>query len=179
MEIVYAGFGGQGVLTSGLVNAYLALARDYNVLWSPAYGGQMRGGKAYSLVKFEIDKQVAEPLMTQLDILVAMNQPSLDFVQNLKEGGILIYNKDIVTDFVPQNKTWNVYALPADTLARESGSDKSANMVAVGAVIAVTDYFDIDEAEKVTCDVFEKKGKAKLNETNIKALRKGYEFFAK
>ena len=76
MEIVFAGFGGQGVLTAGLIVAEMALENGKNVTWMPAYGPTMRGGKAYSVVKYA-DGMIGGPDMEELDALVAMNEPSL------------------------------------------------------------------------------------------------------
>ena len=126
MEIIFAGFGGQGVLTSGLITAYMAMKNGLETIWSPAYGGQMRGGKAFSLVKFD-KEPIAEPVVTELDVLVAMNQPSLDFCSDLKEGGLLIVNSDSVEkDAVDENK-YKVVWLPVNDLAQQAGSVQSAN----------------------------------------------------
>lgn len=46
MELVFAGFGGQGVLTSGMIMAEMALEEGKTVTWMPTYGPAMRGGKA-------------------------------------------------------------------------------------------------------------------------------------
>ena len=79
MEIVFAGFGGQGVLTAGLIVAEMALENGKNVTWMPAYGPTMRGGKAYSVVKYA-DGMIGGPDMEELDALVAMNEPSLAYM---------------------------------------------------------------------------------------------------
>ncbi|MBQ9815712.1 MAG: 2-oxoacid:acceptor oxidoreductase family protein [Lachnospiraceae bacterium] len=174
MEIIFAGFGGQGVLTSGLITAYMAMKNGLETIWSPAYGGQMRGGKAFSLVKFD-KEPIAEPVVTELDVLVAMNQPSLDFCSDLKEGGLLIVNSDSVEkDAVDENK-YKVVWLPVNDLAQQAGSVQSANIVSIGALIKLTGAFDINEAEQILCQFFEDKGKGKFNKFNVAALRAGYD----
>ena len=174
MEIIFAGFGGQGVLTSGLITAYMAMKNGLETIWSPAYGGQMRGGKAFSLVKFD-KVPIAEPVVTELDVLVAMNQPSLDFCSDLKEGGLLIVNSDSVEkDAVDENK-YKVVWLPVNDLAQQAGSVQSANIVSIGALIKLTGAFDINEAEQILCQFFEDKGKGKFNKFNVAALRAGYD----
>lgn len=174
MEIIFAGFGGQGVLTSGLITAYMAMKNGLETIWSPAYGGQMRGGKAFSLVKFDKDP-IAEPIVTELDVLVAMNQPSLDFCSDLKEGGLLIVNSDSVEKDAVDDKKYKVVWLPVNDLAAEAGSVQSANIVSIGALIKLTGAFDIEEAEQTLCQFFEDKGKGKFNKFNVAALRAGYE----
>lgn len=174
MEIIYAGFGGQGVLTSGLVTAYIALKNDLEVLWSPAYGGQMRGGKAYSMVKFD-KEQITDPLISATDIVVAMNKPSLDFCSNLKEDGLLIVNSSTVSvEDVPAVS--KVICIPVDEIAAKIGSPKSANLVTIGVVVRETGYFDPDLACKTMCQFFEDKGKGKFNEGNAKAFWAGYNY---
>ena len=174
MEIIFAGFGGQGVLTSGLITAYMAMKNGLETIWSPAYGGQMRGGKAYSMVKFD-KEPIAEPIVTELDVLVAMNQPSLDFCADLKEGGLLIVNSDSVEKDAVDESKYKVVWLPVNDLAVAAGSVQSANIVSIGALIKLTGVFDIEEAEKTLCQFFEDKGKGKFNKFNVAALRAGYD----
>ncbi len=174
MEIIYAGFGGQGVLTSGLITAYIALKSNYEVLWSPAYGGQMRGGKAYSMVKFD-HHPITDPLISQVDIVVAMNKPSLDFCKNLKTDGLLIANRSTIgSEDLPD--TCKVLNLPIDELAAEAGSTRSANLITIGAVIRETGIIGKEEACRLMCEFFENKGKGKYNETNVRAFNAGYHY---
>ena len=69
-EIIFAGFGGQGVLTGGLIIAYMAAQKELNAVWMPAYGPTMRGGKANCEVKFGETEQekVGSPIMEDADI---------------------------------------------------------------------------------------------------------------
>ena len=100
-SIVFAGFGGQGVLTAGLIVANVAMQEGKEVLWMPAYGGQMRGGKSYSLVKMD-DAPICHPDIEELDVLVAMNRPSLEgFSKFVKKGGLVLINSDTIGDEVP------------------------------------------------------------------------------
>ena len=177
MEIVFAGFGGQGVLTTGLIVAYIAMKKGQEVLWSPAYGAEMRGGKAYSLVKFS-SEPVEEPAITELDALVAMNQPALDFCTELKPGGLLIVNSDAVDDTVPVPAGFRTVRLPVNTLAQEAGAPKGANIVSVGALTELLGLFEPQEAEELLCEFFENKGKGKFNGSNRAAFRAGLNFAA-
>ena len=174
MEVIFAGFGGQGVLTSGLITAYLALKNGLETIWSPAYGGQMRGGKAYSMVKFDT-KPISEPIVTELDALVVMNQPSLDFRSELKEGGLLIINSDIVKRDSVDDSRYRVIWIPANTLAQEAGSLKSANVVTVGAFVRASGAFEKEKAEEILLKFFEDKGKGAYNQSNLAAFRAGYD----
>ena len=174
MEIIYAGFGGQGVLTSGLVTSYIALKSDYEVLWSPAYGGQMRGGKAYSMVKFD-HEPITDPLISSTDIVVAMNKPSLDFCKTLKKDGLLIANSSTIekTDLPDVDK---VIFMPIDELAVQAGSIRSANLITIGAVVRETGLIEEEEACRIMCEFFANKGKAKFNDANSKAFWAGFNY---
>ena len=75
--MICAGFGGQGVLTTGLILAEAGMKLGMNVLWYPSYGSEMRGGTANCTVKFS-DKEIASPCAKKIDILMGMNAPAID-----------------------------------------------------------------------------------------------------
>lgn len=174
MEVTFAGSGGQGIVTSGNVFAYVAAENGYEVLWTPAYGGQMRGGKAYSTVIFS-HEPIYEPMMSTLDILVAMNEPSLDFTEMLKEDGILIVNADVVDRKTPIRTKAKTLWLPVDSLAIKAEAPRAANIVSVGMVVHELG-FDKSKACDVICKVFEHNGKEKFNAGNIRAFCASYEY---
>lgn len=173
MEIIFAGFGGQGVLTSGLITAYVAMKNGYEVMWSPGYGVEQRGGKAHSLVKFD-KEPILEPIVTGLDVLVAMNQPALDYCSRLKKGGLLIINSDTVDQSVPVPSDAAVIRLPVNTIAQKAGNAKGSNLVPIGALIRETGMFTLEEAEASLCSFFEEKGKGAFNQKNIAVFEAGY-----
>ena len=93
-EIVFAGFGGQGVLTSGLIVSHIAVDKGMNATWIPSYGSAMRGGTANCTVKFGMET-IYNPAQEEPDILLAMNTPSFNkFFEIIKPGGIAIVNSD-------------------------------------------------------------------------------------
>ena len=174
MELVFAGFGGQGVLTLGLIFSQIAMEKGKNVTWMPAYGPTMRGGKAYSVVKFS-DEQIGGPDMEEIDVLVAMNEPSLEYAKLVKPGGLIAVNSDAVNDSVEVRDDVEVMRIPFMTLSSEANNKKGANIVAGGAVIGKTEMFDLETTKKVLKAFFEDKGKGKFVESNEAALMKGYE----
>ena len=147
MEIVFAGFGGQGVLTSGLIVSEMALQEGMNVTWMPAYGPTMRGGKAYSVVKYS-DGPLGGPDMEDMDILVAMNQPSLEYMKYMKEGGLVIMNSDNVADDVEIDEKYDSVRIPCMTLALKVNNPKAANIVAIGAMIKKCGLFEEEKAKE-------------------------------
>ena len=174
MEIVFAGFGGQGVLTSGLIVSEMALEEGKNVTWMPAYGPTMRGGKAYSVVKY-MDGMIGGPDMEEIDILVAMNQPSLEYASLMKDGGLIVINSDHVDDDVKIDEKYDVIRIPCLTLAQKGNNPKAANIVAIGAMIKKCGLFPPEQAKAALRKIFTEKGKGKYADMNEAAFMEGYD----
>ncbi|MBQ9814677.1 MAG: 2-oxoacid:acceptor oxidoreductase family protein [Lachnospiraceae bacterium] len=177
-EMVFSGFGGQGVLTAGLIIADVALAHDMYATWIPSYGAEMRGGKANCVVKVD-NEQVGTPSLEEADILMAMNIPSLEFAERVKAGGTILCDSDFVAD-IPEHRTRNdveYYFIPFNQIAREIGNARGSNVVAAGVVTALlSDMFDKDTAKDAMLGFFEDKGKGKFAEGNTKAFYAGYDY---
>ena len=93
-EIIIAGFGGQGVLSMGKILAYSGLMEEKEVSWMPSYGPEQRGGTS-NVTVIVSDEQVSSPVVNDYDIVVALNQPSLDkFTSHVKPGGVLLYDSN-------------------------------------------------------------------------------------
>ena len=168
-RMLLAGFGGQGVLLIGQMIAYSAMYENKEVTWMPSYGPEMRGGTANSTVVVS-DKPIASPLPSSYDVLLAMNKVSLDkYIDQLEPGGDLFINSSII-DSKPNRSDINVYYVDTIGIAEEKiGSEKSANMVMLGAIIRKTHVVDMDTMKKT----FEKTmtgKKAKFIEPNMQAL---------
>ena len=80
-EIICAGFGGQGVLVAGMIITYAGMDEGKNVTWFPSYGAEMRGGTANCTVKINKD-EIASPYSKKLDILIALNEVSINKFEN-------------------------------------------------------------------------------------------------
>ena len=90
MQLVLAGFGGQGVLFAGKVVASAGLLEDRELSWLPSYGPEMRGGTANCSVTLS-DNPIGSPLIMEPNALIAMNQPSFDkFIEAVVPGGIVV-----------------------------------------------------------------------------------------
>ncbi len=175
-ELVFSGFGGQGVLTAGLIVADIALAHDMYATWIPSYGAEMRGGKANCTVKVDRE-QVGTPSLEEADILLAMNIPSLDFAVQVAPGGTILVDADFVED-TPEHRTRsdvNYYFIPFDEIARGVDNPRGANVAAAGVVSALMDEFDRKTAEEAMAGFFEDKGKGSFREANIRAFNAGYD----
>ena len=141
LQIVLAGFGGQGVLFAGKVIAYAGLVEDRQLSWLPSYGPEMRGGTANCSVTLS-DDAIGSPLVTAPNALVAMNQPSFDkFIDEVVEGGVVVVDSAMVGD-VAKREGVDVVSIPATEIAEEAGLKGLANIVLVGRLWAETRFCD-------------------------------------
>ncbi|MDD5174671.1 MAG: 2-oxoacid:acceptor oxidoreductase family protein [Candidatus Omnitrophota bacterium] len=142
IEILLAGSGGQGIMLLGKLLAQAGLASRKNVTWMPSYGAEVRGGTAYAMTKIS-DKEIANPIITAPDILVAMNEPSLIKYENrLKPKGLLVLNRSLIKS-KSNRKDISVVSIPMTQIASKLGSVRSANMVALGALLKRSKLFPV------------------------------------
>ena len=168
-RMLLAGFGGQGVLLIGQMIAYSAMYEEKEVTWMPSYGPEMRGGTANCAVVVS-DKPIASPVSHKYDVLLAMNEVSLNkYIDRLVPGGDLFINSSIIHSKVDRDDI-NVYYVDTIHLADEVvGNEKTANMVMLGAIIRKTHVVDLGTMEKTFAKLMTGK-KAKLIEPNMRAL---------
>ncbi len=175
-ECIFAGFGGQGVLTVGLLISQMATFKDYHATWIPQYGSAMRGGTANCTVKFG-EEYIYNPSQEEPDILLAMNNPSLvKFLPLVKSGGTIVVNSDLVDSKLNTRKDINLVEVPCMTLAKEIDHPRGANVIMAGAIVKLSGDFTEKEAIDGMNDMFRKKGKEKFQELNTKALSTGYNY---
>lgn len=170
-EIIFAGFGGQGILSMGKFLAYAGMDANMNVSWLPSYGPEMRGGTANCSVIVS-DELVGSPVVTDPNTVVVMNRPSLDkFESIIKKNGLVIIDSDLVNREV-ERQDIEAIKIPAQTIAEEIGNKRIANMVLLGALIEKTKIVSME----VLLEALKGHGKQAFYEVNKKALTKGAEF---
>jgi 2-oxoglutarate ferredoxin oxidoreductase subunit gamma len=171
IKTIFAGFGGQGVLSMGLNLAQAAMLEGMRVTYLPAYGAEVRGGTANCTVSVS-DEEIASPVASSPSYIVAMNQPSMVRFQNqLQSGGIFFLNSTLIKEPVNRGDVEFVN-VPANAKAEELGNIKSANMVMLGAFIKKSNLVRLDSLiEGLTATL---KGKQKLIDINKNALTVGY-----
>lgn len=175
-EIIFAGLGGQGVLTVGLIVAEIANYRGDNVTWLPSYGSAMRGGAANCIVKYG-KEVVYNPSQESCDILLAMHEQSLqEFEQKVVIGGAIIYNSDLMCTDLEKRKDVQYYAVPCASLASQIEYPRGANIIMAGVLLKASGDFQIDEGLNGMNAMFNRKGKAKFEEQNSKAFRFGFAY---
>jgi 2-oxoglutarate ferredoxin oxidoreductase subunit gamma len=171
VKTLISGFGGQGVISMGLSLAQAAMAEGKYVTYLPSYGAEVRGGTANCTVAVS-DEEIASPIASSPDFVIAMNRPSLVKFQNqIKAGGVLFLNSSLIQADTSRDDI-EVVRVAADAMAKELGSAKSANMVMLGAFIRKSGIVSLDgiiEGLKSTL-----KNKNKLIAINEKAITTGY-----
>ena len=173
-QILIAGFGGQGVLFAGKFLAYKGLVQGKQVSWLPSYGPEMRGGTANCSVIIS-DTPVGSPIITNPDVLIAMNLPSLTkFVDAVVPGGKIIIDSTLIDAKVDRTDV-EVFYIPATQMAKDAGFSTLANMVLAGKVLKETDAVAFD-GNKETLEAFIPAKKASLIDINCQALQTGYDF---
>lgn len=170
-RVLFAGFGGQGVLFAGRVLANAGLDKGYEVSWMPSYGPETRGGTSNCAVVVS-DKKIGSPLVTTPDILVAMNAPSFDrFIDSIVSGGILIMDSSLIQREIKREDI-TVVRIDATTLAEEKELNGLSNMILLGKLFSLIKLFDEDDiAAGVKLSVAA--GRANLIEKNLQAIKLG------
>lgn len=136
-EVVFAGFGGQGVMTAGQLLAYTAMEEGKQVCWIPSYGPEMRGGTANCTVVIS-DDRIGSPIINMPLAACVFNRPSLDkFGSTIRKDGLLLINSSLI-DIKSERNDITEFLVPANDIARECGSPKAANMVMLAAYVAAT-----------------------------------------
>lgn len=175
-EVRIAGFGGQGVIMTGIIIGKSASLFDgMNAVQTQSYGPEARGGASRCEVVIS-DEEIHYPKVQAPDILVAMSHEALiKYLDDLKDNGILIIDPDMVdeseiADFINEHNI-NVYHSPATkTATDEIGLRIVANIVMMGAIVKVTGIVSVDAAKKSILDSVPKGTEDK----NIQAFEAGY-----
>jgi 2-oxoisovalerate ferredoxin oxidoreductase beta subunit len=137
LQVRVAGFGGQGVLLLGEILAEAGLDAGLEVSWLPSYGPEIRSGTSNCHVRLSRDT-IDSPMVTQPNLLVAMNEPSLrKFAAQVKAGGWIFYNgEEAPADCIPAGV--QVLAAPFTEVADKLGDARACNMVMLGALLECT-----------------------------------------
>ncbi len=173
-NILIAGFGGQGVLFAGKCLAYNGLTEGKQVSWLPSYGPEMRGGTASCSVILS-DSPVGSPIVSNPNVLIALNLPSLDKYEPTAVPGAKIFVESSLIDRKVERDDVEAFYIPATKMATDLGAPTLANMVILGKMIKETGVVGFDAIENGLKKVIPAR-KADMLELNLKALKAGYDF---
>jgi 2-oxoglutarate ferredoxin oxidoreductase subunit gamma len=173
-ELLIAGFGGQGVVLAGKLLASAALAEGREVVWAPSYGPEMRGGAVHCTVIVSSGR-IGSPEISQADSLLIMDQTSLPkFFPRLKPGGLLLLNSSLIAD-APTPPDSDVLLLPATEAAATLGNARVANVIMLGAFLAVRPIVSLDSLAAAMTKTAQEIGAERLLPMNLQALARGAE----
>jgi len=169
-EVMFAGFGGQGIMMMGKILAHAAMEQGFEVGWIPSYGPEMRGGTAYCTVVIS-DRPIGSPIIRNPKHLVAMNRPSLEkFAPAVKSGGTIFINSSIISIDAGRDDV-DIIKVPIIEIAKELGNVKAANIVALAAFVSRSEVVDFELLRESVKAKFA--NKEKLIPLNMEALEEG------
>ncbi len=172
-EIIISGFGGQGALFAGQLLSYGALEEGKHVTWIPSYGPEMRGGTANCTVIVS-DEEIGSPLVRRPSAAIVLNPPSFERYEPLvRPNGLLLVNSSLIS-IASRRSDIRHLEIPANQVAAELGAAQMANVVLVGALVAVTGVVQLQTLDRVLDARVSARHRDKL-EINKHALRRGME----
>ena len=175
-QILFAGFGGQGILFSGKFLAYKGLMEDLQVSWLPSYGPEMRGGTCNCSVILS-ESPVGSPIISNPDVLIALNLPSLQkFINDVVPGGQVYVDSALIGEKVERTDV-QVFYIPVTQMAKDEGIPTLANVIMLGHVLENNPELDFAGTDAVVNKLVPPK-KAALIELNMKALLLGKDYNA-
>lgn len=140
ISVTCAGFGGQGVLTAGLLLAHVSMMNGKQLSWVPSYGSEMRGGTASCHLRIG-DSKILNPFFQQIDVLLALNEDAVQrFGDKLAPEGLLVYNASLVHELPACVLQDGKRKVPVDAgkIAAELQNRNGLNIVMLGALVAAT-----------------------------------------
>jgi len=176
-EIIMAGFGGQGIMSMGMMLAYAGMIEGKHVSWIPSYGPEQRGGTANCSVVVS-DSPIASPVVIEPSECIVMNLPSLHkFEPRVKPGGVLLINDSLVKQEVERDDL-KVVRLAVNEEANDLGNARVANMVMLGALVQLTGMVKIETIRQCLKKVLPER-RHNLIPLNEQALERGKELVRK
>ncbi len=171
-EIRIAGFGGQGVILSAIVLGKAAsIYQGAFATMTQNFGPEARGGACSAQLVLS-DSPVLYPYVTKPDILLVMSQEAyVKFGSELKDGGIMIVEQDLVR-VSDLSKEIKVYSIPATRIAEELGKRMVLNSVMVGFFTAITHLLEPDAVRQAIASSVP----PNFKELNLKAFERGWEY---
>ena len=174
LDLIIAGFGGQGILSAGKLLAYAGMLEGKYVSWLPSYGPEMRGGTANCSVVIS-NEPVGSPILDNANVLIVMNGPSLEKFEKLViKGGLIIADSSLVEQ-KPKRTDVDFVGVPATQIASDMGNPTYANIIILGKLLAKTGIISKESFEAALKKVLPIKKHFMIPE-EMKALDVGYEY---
>ena len=130
----FAGEGGQGVVTSAEGLAQAMAQSGYHVQTFSTFPSQIRGGPTWTQTRISTKEVLSSG--DELDVLVAFNQYAYDnHKDDVASDGVIVYNSG---EFEIEASD-NALAMDFDELAKQTGNNRAANFVVMGALAELVD----------------------------------------
>ena len=173
-NMLFAGFGGQGVLFAGKISAYAGLYDEKNITWLPSYGPEMRGGTANCSVCIS-DNPIGSPCVVSPNVFVALNLPSFEkFKDSVVSGGTMIVDSSMIPQKCSRTDI-NIFYIPASQMAEENNIGRLSNIILLGKMFRETQFCTEASLQKALVSCIPPK-KQHFLEPNQKALQLGMDF---
>jgi 2-oxoglutarate ferredoxin oxidoreductase subunit gamma len=170
-QLFIGGFGGQGAALIGKMIGYAAAVENKDSAFFPEYETAMRGGASNCTVIVS-DQKIQSVVLEQFDYVVAMDKRTLnEHLNRVKTGGTLLVNTSLVKEPIDREDI-RIVEVPMNDMADELGNDKTANIIMLGAIAAITGMVEKESLIKKIASQFA--GKEKVIALNIQAFEKGY-----
>jgi 2-oxoisovalerate ferredoxin oxidoreductase beta subunit len=172
--IKIAGFGGQGVMSAGILLANCAIAEGFQATWLPSYGPEMRGGTANASVVLS-NEQIGSPVVDEPTVLFAMNAPSLDsFEDTVQSGGTILVNSSLISRKVQRDDVRALY-IPATEMAKKEGFIRGANIIMITVYMLLSEVIQLDTFRKIIPLSIKKREYMEINLNLIEVGKRFYE----
>jgi 2-oxoglutarate ferredoxin oxidoreductase subunit gamma len=167
--------GGQGIIMAAvMIGRAASIFGGKNVTLTQSYGPESRGGacKAEVIVS---DERVDYPKVRKANLIAIMSEEAYrKNVSNSNGEAIVLIDPDMVDEDESCNPA-KIFRIPATRMAEGLGKRIVANMVMVGAIVALTKMVDVAAVQKAIAK-YTPRGTEKLN---LDAFTTGYEFARK
>lgn len=174
MDVIMAGFGGQGVMLIGNLLAYAAMDQGLNVTFMPVYGAEMRGGTSNCTVVVAED-EIGSPIIRRPKSTIILNRPSLEkFQPRVADGGVQVVNTSLIEVDLIETGRIKSASIQANDIADQLGNARLLNMVALGAYIKATNVLTLERVQDSLHHVVSSHYQHLLPK-NAEALKAGYD----
>lgn len=172
-EMLFSGIGGQGIMLLGETLCNIAGEAGYNVTFAPFYGQEKRGGR--TMCNVVISDTMESPIISEAKLMLVMDERSLNDFEDLVavDDGVLLVNSSMI-DKKPVRTDIKVKNYPFYDIATEIGNPKSANIVALGAIMKHLPLLSKELAIKEIKKAFARK--PQFIESNLEAFEAGYNY---
>ncbi|MFA5293383.1 MAG: 2-oxoacid:acceptor oxidoreductase family protein [Phycisphaerae bacterium] len=174
INMLIAGFGGQGVILVGNVLAYACIDAGKNVCAMASYGAEVRGGTAKALISIS-DHEIDSPIIENPNLAIIMNAPSfIKYIDTIQPGSPVIVNSSLIDMGKVAKTSHEIVGVDATNFAIRMGNIKVANIILLGAMIKKTHILEPASVVNGMKRAFYK-GKKGLYYINESAFHAGYE----